>query len=133
MSCKSGLYTVNTSTQSVAVGGTIALGSAVRRFGCGANLNGNGINLTAAGYYAVDVSVTAQPTAAGTVTVSLYSNGVAVPGATASVTAAAGDAAVLSFPAMIRILCDGNASTLTLVLSGEASTVTNVATVVTKL
>lgn len=134
MSCKSAIFVSNTGAQTVALGGTIDLGSIIRRFGCAVNLNGNGITLGASGYYKTDVSVTAAPTAAGVVTVSLYLDGVAVPGATASATAAAaGDSVVLAFPALVRLVGQNTGGALTLVLSGEASTVENVAVVVEKI
>lgn len=131
---KSAIYTANTTTQAVAVGGTIALGSIIRRFGCSVNLNGNGINLKDGGYYDVDVSVTAAPTAIGTVTVTLFRNGVAVPGATASAAVSTANNPVnLSIAALVRENCCGDDSTLTIVLTGTASSVTNVGVVVEKL
>lgn len=134
MSCNSAIYTGNTGAQSVAAGGTISLGSIIRRFGCAATLNGDGITLTAPGYYDVNASVTVAPTAAGTVTVSLYQDGVAVAGATASTAVAtAGDAVALPISALARVLCNQGGSTLTLVLSGEESTVENVALTVEKI
>ena len=87
MSCKSAIFTANTAAQTVPVGGTLALGSIIRRYGCDLNLNGNSITINGcndAGYYDVKASITAAPTAAGTVTASLFRNGVAIPGATAS-------------------------------------------------
>ena len=101
MSCKSALYTALQTPTAVAVDGVIPLGSIIRRYGCDANLNGNAVNITNAGYYDVDVSVTVAPTAAGTVTATLVKDGVAIP-------CAAGSA-------------------LTLVLTGAAATVNNVA------
>lgn len=137
MSCKSAIYTANTTPQTVADGGTLALGTIVRRFGCDLNLNGNSIAINGcndAGYYDVSVSITAAPTAAGVVTVSLYRNGVAVPGATASATAsAAGDLVNLSIPPLVREFCCGEDSALTLVLTGGEATVSNVAFKVVRL
>lgn len=127
MSCKSALYTALQSPTAVAVDGVIPLGSIIRRYGCDANLNGNAVNITNAGYYDVDVSITVAPTAAGTVTATLVKDGVAIPGATASADAAAGAPTVLSFSALVRQACCAAGSALTLVLSGAASTVTNVA------
>ena len=65
MSCSAALYTANTTAQTVAVDGTVALGSIVRRYGCGLALSGNVISITNPGYYDVDISVTAvlQPQA----------------------------------------------------------------------
>lgn len=73
-------------------------------------------------------------TAIGTVTVTLLKDGVAVPGATASASVStAGDAVNLSIDALVREQCCDSTSTLTLVLTGAAATVTNVAAVVEKL
>lgn len=127
MSCKSALYTALQTPTAVAVDGVIPLGSIIRRYGCDANLNGNAVNITNAGYYDVDVSVTVAPTAAGTVTATLVKDGVAIPGATASAAAAAGAPTVLSFPALVRQACCAAGFALTLVLTGAAATVNNVA------
>lgn len=134
MSCKSAIYTVSTAVQAVVAGSTLSLGSTIRRFGCAATLSGNAIALNAPGYYDVDVSITASPTAAGTVTATLYQDGVAVPGAVASVTTtAAANSANLTFSALVRVLNGSNVSNLTLVISGAASSVTNTAVVVEKM
>jgi hypothetical protein len=111
----------------VAVDGVIPLGSLIRRYGCDVALNGNAVNITGAGYYDVDASVTVTPIAAGTVTITLYKDGVAVPGATASETAAANGTVDLSIPALVRQVCCAAGSALTLVLTGVAATVNNVA------
>lgn len=140
MSCKAIINTFNSGTQAVAVGGTIALGSISQRFGrnnCGdyiLSLNGNGIAATERGFYKVNVSVTAAPTAAGTVTVTMFNNGVAVPGATASGSVTtANNPTNVSFPADVYVPCSGPAANLTLVLTGTASNVTNVAVTVEKV
>lgn len=113
---------------------SLSLGSTIRRFGCSTTLSGNAIALNAPGYYDVDVSVTAIPTAAGTVSVTLFQDGVAVPGAVASATTTAATNSVnLSLSAMVRVLNGSNVSNLTLVISGAASSVTNVAVVVDKM
>ena len=127
MSCKSALYTAMQTPTAIPVDGTLPLGSIIRRYGCDANLNGNAVNITNAGYYDVDVSVTVAPTAAGTVTVTLVKDGVPIPGATASAAAAAGAPTVLSFPALVRQPCCASGSALSLVLTGAAATVNNVA------
>lgn len=127
MSCKSALYAAMQTPTAVAVDGVIPLGSLIRRYGCDVALNGNAVNITGAGYYDVDASVTVAPTAAGTVTATLYKDGVAVPGATASAAGAAGAPVVLAFPALVRQVCCASGAALTLVLTGAASTVSNVA------
>lgn len=131
---KSAIYVANTGTQSVPVDGTISLGSIIRRFGCGVDLNGTGITISEPGYYEVNVSVTAAPTAIGPVTVTLLNNGVAVPGAIASeAVSTANNPTNLSLDSIVRVFCGSGTGSLTLVLSGTDSNVTNVATVVTKL
>lgn len=125
MSCKSALYTAMQTPTAIPVDGILPLGSIIRRYGCDANLNGNAVNITNAGYY--DVSVTVSPTAAGTVTVTLVKDGVPIPGATASAAAAAGAPVTLAFPALVRQACCASGSALTLVLTGAAATVSNVA------
>lgn len=127
MSCKSALYTAMQTPTAVTVNGVIPLGSLIRRYGCDVSLNGNAVNITGTGYYDVDTSVTVAPTAAGTVTATLVRNGVPIPGATASAAAAAGAPVVLAFPALVRQACCASGSALTLVLSGAAATVNNVA------
>ena len=136
---KAAIYTANTNAQTVAAGGTLALGSIVRRFGntrcCNPaiNLVNNGITLNECGYYDVTVNVTDAPTAAGAVTVMLYQDGVAVPGAVSTNTAAAdSDATGVTVNAIVRVVgC--SASTLTAVLTAGAGSVTNIAAAVVKL
>ena len=127
MSCKSALYAVMQTPTAVAVDGVIPLGSLIRRYGCDVTLNGNAVNITGAGYYDVDASVTVALAAAGTVTATLFKDGVAVPGATASASGAAGAPVVLAFPALVRQACCASGAALTLVLTGAVATVTNVA------
>lgn len=127
MSCKSALYAAMQTPAAVAVDGVIPLGSLIRRYGCDISLNGNAVNLTGAGYYDVDASITATLTAAGTVTATLYKDGVAIPGATASASGAANGVVNLSIPALVRQACCASGSALTLVLIGAAATVSNVA------
>lgn len=131
MSCKSAIYTAMQTPTEVAVNGVIPLGSLIRRYGYDISLNGNAVNIIGEGYgkgyYDVDVSVTVAPTAAGTVTATLIKDGVVVPGATASANAAAGAPVALAFPALVRQACCASGSALSLVLTGAASTVSNVA------
>lgn len=134
MSCKSLIYTAMQTPTAVAVNGIIPLGTIVRRYGCNCNLNGNGIAINGQGYYDVDVSVEAVPDAAGTVTVQLLKDGVAVPGATAAATVAdVANTVTLAFPATVRLGCCSTGSVLTLLLTGAASTVNNVAARVEKI
>lgn len=133
---KSAIYTVNTSAQSVAVNGIINPGTVVRRFGQNISLSGNAIRFCGPGYYDIDASFTLTPTAIGTVTVTAFKDGVAIPGATASVAVAAESTPVnLSISCLTRenCACCDDASNITFVLTGVASTVNNTAIVAEKI
>lgn len=141
MSCKSAIYAADPSntvlTLSTATGTVIQLGTTIRRFGCNAVLSGDGVLLNGQGYFDVDASVTFTPTAAGTYTVTLFKDGVAVPGATQTITAAAASTVSVNIPALVRNQCCDSTSTLTLVVTSATVpatvTIDNTAVVVTKL
>ena len=57
------------------------------------------------GYYIIDASVSVAPTAAGMITVAVYSDGVQIPGAIAYTTGTAGDPVAVSINATIRQGC----------------------------
>ena len=136
MSCNSALYAVNTAAgTSIAAGGTIPLTQVVRRFGCGAVLNGSAITVKGRGYYEVDAAVSVAAGAAGLVTVSLLKDGQAVPGATASVTAkAAGDVVTLPINALVKVFCCAeDRANLTLAVTNQTVTTVNAAVVVQKV
>lgn len=125
---KSLIQTTNISTQSVTVGSVISLGSVLRRFGCNCRLNGNSIEIEGEGYYTVDVALTATPTAAGNVTVSVLKDGVAIPSATATNSVSTvGNSTTLPINTTVRLgcKCEG-ASSLTVVLLADAGTVSNI-------
>ena len=133
---KSLLYTVNDATQDVAINGIINLGTIVRKFGQNLNLAGNGIQVCGPGYYKFDVSITLEPDAAGTVTVTGYENNVPIQGAIASNTvAAAADPTNLSLDFVVRQFCSccEGLSNIVLKLSENAAAVTNIAIVAEKL
>lgn len=129
---KSTIYTANAVPSTVAVGDLIPLGSTSRRYGCNLRQDGNGITATGAGYYLVTMSATVAPTAAGAVTITGQKDGVAIIGATATSTAAAGAATDLAFSAIVRNIGCGS-SILSFVLTGAAATVSNFAVSVVKL
>lgn len=134
---KAALYVVNNVAQEVAVNGLINPGVIVRKFGPGISLINNAIQLNEQGYYSLDVSITLAPTAEGEVTVSVFKDGVLIPGAIATETAAAaGDFINLSITALIRekMCCYFNEpSNLTFVLTGVDTNVTDIATKIIKL
>ena len=133
---KSAIYTANTSAQSVAVNGIINPGTVIRRFGPNLGLSGNAIQIDGAGYYDLEASITAAPTAAGNVTITVFKDGVAIPGATATQsTTAANNPVNLSISSLVREFCPccQGLSNLTFVLTGTAASVTNIAIVVEKI
>ena len=129
---KSAIYTANAFASTVAVEDLIPLGSTSRRYGCNLRQDGNGITATGAGSYLVTMSATVAPTAAGAVTITGQKDGVAIIGATATSTAAAGAAIDLAFSAIVRNIGCGS-SILSFVLTGAAATVSNFAVCVVKL
>lgn len=129
---KSAIYTANAFASTVAVEDLIPLGSTSRRYGCNLRQDGNGITATGAGYYLVTMSATVAPTAAGAVTITGQKDGVAIIGATATSTAAAGAATDLAFSAIVRNIGCGS-SILSFVLTGAVATVSNFAVSVVKL
>jgi len=134
---KAAMYVVNNSAQEVAINGTINPGSIIRRFGQCIGLSGNGIQFNSGGYYDVDTNITLSATEEGEVTVTLFKNGIAIPGANATQTAAAaGDIINLSLDAIIRQFeCGYNPgpASLTFVITGIPVTVTNFASTIIKL
>ena len=135
MSCNSAIYTVN-SNVTVAANGTIPLGSVIRRFGCNCQLDGSAITCCGRGYYDVECSVSLTPVGAGVIGVQLYADGVAVPGATASVTGAAATTENLVITGLVRQKCEGATSLTVGLVSGAVATgatINNIATVVEKV
>lgn len=133
---KSAIYVANQTTQEVADNGLINPGVTIRRFGCNIHLSGTAINLSGSGYYNVDASFTVVPTEEGEITVTLYKDGVAIPGATATETAAAaGDSVNLFISALVREYCPcgDSSSNITFVLTDGAASITNTGIVVEKL
>lgn len=137
------LYTQNNTAQTVAVGGTINMGSVVRRKGCVcsgtpyATANGATTTLASRGrcpeYFNVMASFVVTPTAAGTVTISAVQDGVNV-GAVGTATVAAA-ATTVTIPVVfgVRLNQGVTSSNITYVLSGAASTVNNVSQTVERI
>lgn len=134
MSCNSAIYTALTTPTVIAAGGTVPIGTLIRRFGRCLSVEGNGIAIGDSGYYDIDASITVLPTAAGAITATVLKDGVAIPGATATGTAAAaGNPVNLSISALIRQFgCCSGQSVITVILSA-AGTVNNMAIVAEKV
>ena len=133
---KSAIYTVNQSAQNVAVNGSLNLGSIIRRFGQNLNMSGNAIQISGEGYYDLDASITLAPSAVGNVTITAFADNIAIPGATATASVSTANNPVnISLSSLYRKgcqCCDG-LSNITFVLTGTATSVTNVAIVVEKI
>jgi len=126
---KSVLYAVNSNAQTVLPNGVINLGTPVRRYGCNLNMSNGNLEVVGAGYYGIDVNITATVTGTGLATVSLYKDGVAISGASQSVTVGTtGDVVSFNIPCEIRMgCCPCNVDQITAVLSGAitSASVTN--------
>ena len=119
MSCKSGIYVVNTTTgTAIAIGGTYVPSTVIRRYGKYCQLGGNGVSIGncagGAGYYDIDANVSVTATAVGEVT-------------------AIGDVVTLPISALVRLNCDCDTANLTIVIGGQAVTTQNLAFVVEKI
>lgn len=137
MTCKSAIYTVNTTNTSVAVPANstaqVPFGSVVRRFGQYVGLDGGSILCCDSGYFDVEASLTLSPTAIGQITAQLYQDGVAIPGAFATANAAAANTPVtLPITALVRN-CGCNCSSSLTMRVNASCTVNNCACVVEKL
>ncbi len=101
------------------------------------HLGGASIRLRKAGLYLVSVDADILATAAGPVTLQLFNNGVAVPGAQATITAAAADTEHVSFTALVDVplsCCSYSATTGNLTVAIDVpATVSNAHIVVAKL
>lgn len=138
------MYSANTTAQTVPVGGTINMGAAIRRFGCVKGsatpvINANGVTTTLSScgrcpaYFDVDATFVVVPTAAGTATITVFQDGVAIPGATGSATVAAAATSVtipVSFG--VKLNTGVTSSNITYVLTGAASSITNVSQTISK-
>ena len=133
---RSAIYVANISSQNVLENGVINLGTVVRRFGPNLNLAGNAIQISGAGYYDINATITLDPTGAGTATIKMLKDNVEVQGAVSSATVEDTEGVVtLPLSALIRencCCCEG-LSNLTFVLEGIGAEVTNVAVVVEKI
>lgn len=119
MSCKSLIYAANNTAQTVVAGNIVSFGTAVRRFGNNINISGGNIVVNGVGYYEINASATVTASTAGTVTVTLYKDGVAVPGASASAYAGT-SSETININAVIREVCCCE-STITAIVSVDGT------------
>lgn len=132
------VYVVNSGPQTVLENGVVLPGALVHSNGCVGGcpyggVSATGIQVRGAGLHDIDGTITLIPAAAGTITVTLYADGVQVPGAVASATVAAEDTTVtLPLVGCLRkVCCNSGISNITCVLSAEA-TVNNYAVKIVK-
>jgi hypothetical protein len=129
----------NITSQDVAVNGLLTFTTDRILTGCTITRNGPTFQLNKPGYYYVTFNADgAATTAPGDVVVVLQNNGIAIPGAMATVTvAAADDATNLAFATIVKVppscCAIDNTAMLTLVNTGVAATFTNVNINITKL
>ena len=125
---KSLLYTSNTTSQTVAPGGSIDLGYISRKYGNNITLNGNTIIFHSAGYYDLDLNAIFAATA-GNVKVDIIQNGTSIASATETIATAATEVHSLAINTVVRVYCCMN-STISVVVD-EDSTATPTLTSVT--
>lgn len=123
------IFMTTTTNSSVLANGVIPL-TTVQRKRCRSVQDGsNSVILNTPGYYKVTASITFTAPAAGTISVKLQKNNVDVPGVTASttITTATTEVRTLNISGVVRVFCNEGIATLTLVNSGLAATIQNVA------
>ena len=128
----------NITTQLVAVDGLLTFTTDRILTGCTVTRNGPTFQLNKPGYYYVTFNADAFSATVDAITVELQNNGVAVPGATATITpAVAKDVMNLGYANIIKVppscCAIDNTANLTLVNTGVAATFTNVNINITKL
>ena len=129
----------NTTSQAVATDGLLTFTTDRILTGCTATRNGQTFQLNKPGYYYVTFNAVAAATdTVGLLTMELYNNGVAVPGALASTTTTtAGAESDFAFSTIIRVppscCVVNNTAKLTVVNTGVDATYSNVNINITKL
>lgn len=125
MSYKSLIYTANTTPLTVAVGGSVPVGSIIRRYGNGLFANGYAINITETGYYLVDFNALFGGTA-GDVKFNVLVNGLPIQGATAETTIATADTQIRSVAinTVVRVNCCAGANVSVVIDAESTSTPT---------
>lgn len=128
--CNNSLIFMTTTTDAaVLANGIIPLTTIQRRRGRSVQNGTNSILLNTPGYYKITGSVTFTAPAAGVVNVQLQKNNVDVPGITAgeTITTATTEVRTLNISGIVRVYCNEDIATLTLVNNGVAITIQNVA------
>lgn len=118
MSCKSAIYAVNSATQNLAVNDNVNFGQIVRRFGDNLNLSAGSVVEIGTGYYkhTAHFNVLGGATA-GDLVITLYENGMPIPGAVATQSIGTGYEYSITIPAITRLNCCQEKA-ITAVISG---------------
>lgn len=124
---KAALYAINSTQQTLTGGGSVDLGNPVHGFGqtcCNKSIDVSGNNLTLrdGGMYGIVISATVTASAAATVTLQAFQDGVAFGVPQAVNIAAANDAAAVTLNLGPRVACNGS-SIITLVATTDAGNV----------
>lgn len=127
---KSALYAINNTQQTLTGGGSVDLGNPVHGFGntgCGCcqkaiDVSGNNLTIREGGMYGIVISATVTASAAATVTLQAFQDGVAFGVPMAVNIGAANDAASVTMNLGPRVPCNGN-SIITLVATTTAGNV----------
>ena len=124
---KAALYAINSTQQTLTGGGSVDLGNPVHGFGQSRcqkiiDVSGNNLTLRDGGMYGIVISATVTDSAAGTVTLQAFQDGVAFGVPQAVNIAAANEAASVTLNLGPRVNC-GASSIITLVATTTAGNV----------
>lgn len=127
--CKALIYTVNSASTAATLNAPVEIGSIIHKYGCAIHSDSSSFRITDSGYYDIDVSATFTAAVPGDVTLNVYSNGVLIPGATATETVTTANTEIRSvhFSATTKLNCWRDTKMLTIVATGTAPTITNIA------
>ena len=125
---------VNTTQISLTANQQIPVGGVTAQSNSSATLTNDSIQINRPGYYGVSGQFTVTGTAAGDVTVQLYANGSAIPGALATETLTEGGNATLNLSKVVKVLPSNSSSKVALTFkTSTACTLTNAVTEVQRI
>lgn len=121
------IYAVNVLNQTLADGDTINFGEVVRKSGNGYSLSaGNILVHGLTGLHDISTNVVFTSTSAGTATLQLYKDGVAIPGARSELAVLSGVVATLNIAdAIAKVACACEEAVITAVLSGVGADISS--------
>lgn len=132
MTLKSAISTSLITPVDVTVNSAIPIGDVIHEFGCGVSHNTSSLVLGGIGYYNISAEFTVTPSAAGTVTITMYEDG--IPTASKAMSTAVADASVnMSLNALVKLHCCKLTKRISFVLTGVDSTIESADIVAIKL